>query len=505
MGYDKELTEQLLGDIGPLRFNPYVIKVCAQCLKQEKLRYRGGRKQGTTHLCRTCANGRPETRAATSATIKKLWERPDYRAAITDSSKQCSNTPEARERSRQAALTQWASPAFRVLVEGNSSTIWDDPDRRKRMSAFRDSNNFKERMIQINRTKSYDGLKLTQEEFLERAIARWSDQYGYTNAVYVDWASAISVTCHEHGDFLIAAGSHLGGIGCPSCSISSGQHDLLSFIRSITGQLILINDRKAIKPFELDIYIPEIGLAFEYNGSYYHSFGSSESPYQRNYHLMKTRLAEAAGIRLIHISEYDWLHKNALIRSMVAHKLGKSTRVWARSLEVRAVTTPEYRYFLVVSHLKGYKSAIVRYGLYRGDELLSVMSFDQSNAGWKIERFATKTGMTVVGGASKLFAAFRRQYNPDSVMTFADRGISDSGVYVRLGFTKIGTTKPGYVYLDGKGLRPLSRISCQKHKLATLLGDRFDPNVSESGNMFQAGYRRLWDSGNHKLIWLRPN
>lgn len=32
MAFDKELTKSLLGDVGPLRFNPVVIKVCDGCL-----------------------------------------------------------------------------------------------------------------------------------------------------------------------------------------------------------------------------------------------------------------------------------------------------------------------------------------------------------------------------------------------------------------------------------------------------------------------------------------
>ena len=29
--HDKELTKKILGDVGPLRFNPYVIKICQGC------------------------------------------------------------------------------------------------------------------------------------------------------------------------------------------------------------------------------------------------------------------------------------------------------------------------------------------------------------------------------------------------------------------------------------------------------------------------------------------
>ena len=62
------------------------------------------------------------------------------------------------------------------------------------------------------------------------------------------------------------------------------------------------NDRELIAPYELDIVIPELHLAIEFNGIYWHSCFYKDE----NYHLMKTELCESKGYRLIHIFEDEW-------------------------------------------------------------------------------------------------------------------------------------------------------------------------------------------------------
>ena len=63
---------------------------------------------------------------------------------------------------------------------------------------------------------------------------------------------------------------------------------------------VIQSDRQIIKPLELDIYLPDLKLAIEYNGCYYHS---TESGTSKNYHLEKSLKCRQLGIRLIHI--YD--------------------------------------------------------------------------------------------------------------------------------------------------------------------------------------------------------
>ena len=82
--------------------------------------------------------------------------------------------------------------------------------------------------------------------------------------------------------------------------------------------------------------------------------------------------------------------------------------------------------------------------------------------------------------------------------TFSFLRYLSANVYNRLGFNKLYVTSPNYKYIKNKII--LSRQQCQKHKLIELLGNKFDPNLTESQNMFNSGFRRLWDAGNIKLV-----
>jgi hypothetical protein len=110
---------------------------------------------------------------------------------------------------------------------------------------------------------------------------------------------------------------------------------------------------------------------------------------------------------------------------------------------------------------------------------------------------ATRCGMCVRGGMSRLFNKFINTIKPKSIITYADLRYSDAHGYRHLGFIEIGITKPGYFYY--KGTKILSRQQCQKNKLNRLL-PIFDQSLSESTNMFANGYRRVWDAGHLKLI-----
>ena len=60
------------------------------------------------------------------------------------------------------------------------------------------------------------------------------------------------------------------------------------------------NDRKQIKPKELDFYLPDHNLAIECNGNYWHSL------YPEGYHTNKYNLCKEKDIKLLHIWEILW-------------------------------------------------------------------------------------------------------------------------------------------------------------------------------------------------------
>lgn len=112
--------------------------------------------------------------------------------------------------------------------------------------------------------------------------------------------SAISYKLHEYGYMHLTAPE-----------LSSMEYEICEFIKHIRpGLTVINNDHEQIKPFELDIYMPELKVAIECNPAWTHH--SSVNVFHKNgkllnkyYHRDKTRMCESKGIRLIHVFGYD--------------------------------------------------------------------------------------------------------------------------------------------------------------------------------------------------------
>lgn len=290
---------------------------------------------------------------------------------------------------------------------------------------------------------------------------------------------------------------------CPTCArslgISRGELELLDFIKGEYTGWIETNDRTVLDGKELDIVLPDMSLALEFNGTYWHQY-SDKKPV--NYHKDKTDKAEANDYQLIHISDYLWATKQDIVKSRIKQLLHLSEKIPARKTEIRQVQFP--REFLETNHLQGAGSPTsTNYALYYKDEIVAVMTFGKprftSNQEWELVRFATKQGISVQGGASKLFKHFVKQNNPESVVSYASRDFSKGNLYTTLGFIHSHNSDPGYSYY--KQLKKISRYQAQKHKLEALL-PLFDPKLSESENMTLNGYYKVYDSGNMVFTWV---
>lgn len=87
---------------------------------------------------------------------------------------------------------------------------------------------------------------------------------------------------------------------------SIAEKQIVTFIKSFYTKEVVENSRKIIKPLELDIYLPDINLAIEYNGTWFHSYNAGTS---KNYHINKSKRCRNLGIRLIHIYEFEDFNK----------------------------------------------------------------------------------------------------------------------------------------------------------------------------------------------------
>ena len=258
-----------------------------------------------------------------------------------------------------------------------------------------------------------------------------------------------------------------------------------------TGSIVT-NSRSIIAPKELDVYLPELKLAIEYCGLYWHS--DVHERITNKYHADKLKACNDLGIRLITIFEDEWLHKRTIVENKLLEVIGQSTAmtVYARKTTCVILTNTERKQFLLDYHIQGDKYGAVAIGLKFEGKIVATMVLSDNASMWYIERYAT--ACNVPGGFSKLLKWFERQYVPTEVVTFADLRWSEGKLYSNNGFTLSGILPPDYSYIDSSTIKRKHKSGFRHSSLASKLVN-YDPLKSEYENTKAAGIGRIWDCG----------
>jgi len=59
--------------------------------------------------------------------------------------------------------------------------------------------------------------KSTIEEFINNAIKKHGNVYGYDKVEYINNSTKVDIICQSHGKFQQIPNAHLNGQGCPTC------------------------------------------------------------------------------------------------------------------------------------------------------------------------------------------------------------------------------------------------------------------------------------------------
>ena len=263
------------------------------------------------------------------------------------------------------------------------------------------------------------------------------------------------------------------------------EKNLCEFIKSIYKGYIIQNWRDG--RMEIDVYLPDKNIGFEFNGLYWHSDIYKE----KEFHLNKKKYFEERGIRIINIWEDDWDNNNQLIKSQICSLLNLNTRIFARKCFVSEIKeNSEVRNFLNENHIQGHVNSIIKLGLYNNGELVSIMTFDHfegrkkmNDMEWNLSRFCSKKNYNLIGGASKLLSYFIRNYLVNRVISYADRDWSNGDLYQKLGFKLTNINKPDYKYIIGGKRVHKSRFRKSR------------TNINES----QLDIPKIWDCGKLKF------
>lgn len=261
------------------------------------------------------------------------------------------------------------------------------------------------------------------------------------------------------------------------------EQEIYDFLKKNNIEFIK-NDRKTIFPLELDFYIPSKKIAIEFNGNYWHS----EEQKEKKYHINKTKLCEEKGIRLIHIWEYEFMNKKEKILRFLSSILLPRKTIFARKCVIKEVNKQEAKDFLEYNHLQGRDFSSVKLGLYYKEELVLLMTFCKPRFNhsyeWELSRLCTLSGCSVIGGASKLLTYFKKEYQPENIISYQDIAKFNGNIYEKLGFTLSHISDPNYVWWK-KDDKILTRYQCQMK--------------NEVNVMQEKGYRRIFDCGNK--VW----
>lgn len=132
--YNVELTREKFGEVGPLWKNPWVVKTCKQCGKNDVRRYGNRKKHPYDYYCTKCIVNRPEVKKKKSDFLKQQWQDPEYAEKIKNNSKELwkNATPELRKKMRDC----FTKPETLAKIIHSNKTRWNKPEFRSKMLAL---------------------------------------------------------------------------------------------------------------------------------------------------------------------------------------------------------------------------------------------------------------------------------------------------------------------------------------------------------------------------------
>jgi len=303
---------------------------------------------------------------------------------------------------------------------------------------------------------------------------------------------------HEWNTYLYSRTSSVPS-QCPECSVSKGtsygESELLHYLQEELHLRVEHGNRSILKGQELDLFIPELSFAIEFNGIYWHT---EEQGKHRYYHQDKWDKCRDQGIQLIQIWEDDWSKNAALIKAMISRKLNLSSSVvvYARKTKLHTLTTADARLFFEQNHLQGFAAGSYYLGLKDNDITVAAIALKKEQNGDVLNIVRYATSVDVPGGFTKLLRQAEKLYSPSAFITFADHTVSDGGLYENNGFEVEKELKPDYSYVVNK-----KRVHKFNYRLKRFKNDSqliWLEGLSEKQLATLNGISRIWDAGKTK-------
>ena len=131
-----------------------------------------------------------------------------------------------------------------------------------------------------------DDRRFTQADFIRLSNEKHNNQYSYLKTNYISDKTKVIITCPNHGDWEVRAGSHSrDGHGCPYCKSSKGELRIRKWLE--TKQIDFkqeysfpeCKNLSTNRKFKFDFFLPKLNTVVEFHGEHHYgvvSFGSTK-------------------------------------------------------------------------------------------------------------------------------------------------------------------------------------------------------------------------------------
>lgn len=333
------------------------------------------------------------------------------------------------------------------------------------------------------------------KEIRDKKVCTWMKKYGVDSPLKSDVVKdKIRETVHSR--YGVDYACQLPQCRNSGCAISKNNKKVMNrLLESIPG--IEASYEFPLDGYSYDIYIKDFNILIEIDptpvhNDYINIFNQKPRGFSDPYRqLVKTKVANEHGYRCIHI--FDWDDLDAVISIINQNK----TRVYGRRCNVLEVNVKDANAFFSENHLQSTCRGILKcYALEYNGNIVQMMAFGKprynNKYDWELLRLCSKSDVSVIGGASKLYSyAIRNEIS--NVISYCDYSKFNGDVYRQLGMQFVHATKPSKVWSKGKNRITSNMLNSLGYD--KIFGTDYGKYSSNEELMINSGWLPVYDCG----------
>lgn len=259
--------------------------------------------------------------------------------------------------------------------------------------------------------------------------------------------------------------------------ISTAEKKIKDFIIScgINKKDIICNSKEFLSGKEIDIYLKNEQIGFEFNGNFWHS----ECVINKNYHVEKSSLAKENNVKLFYISEYEFDENLTFVHNWVRSIVNPNKQIInSNDCKIIYSLTSEISQLIKNYSFREHNFDKVISLEYNG-KIVQTMTFSINDDLCYIIDNIVDSNFCIKDGTERILNEIS---NVKGIMIFNKIGKSDDNEYLRLGFKQIDKLPPSYIW----------------HRSHRNVIFPFDTNASEE-EMYENKYFKIYDAGTNIL------